>query len=228
MKTRLSVYSYTRHNRLALALLLVIFSSLVLAACGDNTATTAATTAAATTTVAATTAATTAVATTTAATTTAATTTAATLGDPNLKGTVTFWHTYSVDSKERDTLNKVILPGFAKLYPNIKVDAQAIPDTDFRQKLLTGISGDILPDVARLDIQYTPEFADMGALAKLDNMPGFAAIKADAYPGPLSTNFWKGSYYGLPLDTNTKVILYNKADLQAVGLSEQGCCKKRS
>jgi multiple sugar transport system substrate-binding protein len=74
--------------------------------------------------------------------------------------------------------------------------------------------------VARLDIQYTPEFADMGALAKLDDLPGFAAIKDDAYAGPLSTNFWKGSYYGLPLDTNTKVLMYNKADFAAAGLSE--------
>ena len=184
-------------------------------------ATAPATTAAATSAASATTAvpATTAAAITTAAATTAASTVAA-LGDPNLKGTVTFWHTYSADSKEQETLKNVVLPGFAKLYPNIKVDAQQIPDSDFRQKLLTGISGDILPDVARLDIQYVPEFAEMGALAKLDNMPGFAGIKADAYPGPLSTTFWKGSYYGLPLDTNTKVLMYNKADLQAAGLTE--------
>lgn len=250
MKTRLTLSklsSVFRHGRLSLALFAVLCASLVLAACGDNTPTTApVTTAAATTAASATTAATTtSLAATTAATTTAATATTAAvattaasattaaaaanattaasavpaLGDPNLKGTVTFWHTYSADSKEQETLKNVVLPGFAKLYPNVKVDAQQIPDTDFRQKLLTGIGGDILPDVARLDIQYVPEFADMGALAKLDDMPGFAAIKADAYPGPLSTNFWKGSYYGLPLDTNTKVLMYNKALLNAAGLS---------
>ncbi len=189
--------------------------------------TAAATTTAQATTAAATTAAATSVATTAPATTAATATTVAAnttsaapaLGDPNLKGTVTFWHTYSADSKEQETLKNVVLPGFARLYPNVKVDAQQIPDTDFRQKLLTGIGGNILPDVARLDIQYVPEFAEMGALAKLDDMPGFADIKADAYPGPLSTNFWKGSYYGLPLDTNTKVLMYNKSDLQAAGLS---------
>lgn len=245
MKTRLATSNlrgYVRHGRLSITILLAIFASLVLAACGDNTpttapaattaaATTAATTAAAATTVAATTAAATTVAATTAAATTAAATTAAAttaaassgapaLGDPNLKGTVTFWHTYSADSQEQATLAKVVLPGFTKLYPNVKVTAQQIPDNDFRQKLLTGISGNILPDVARLDIQYVPEFAEMGALAKLDDMPGFAAIKADAYAGPLSTNFWKGSYYGLPLDTNTKVLMYNKALLQAAGMNE--------
>jgi multiple sugar transport system substrate-binding protein len=239
MKTRLTLSglsSVFRHGRLSLALLAVLCASLVLAACGDNTPTTAPATTAAATTAAA--AATTAAQATTAAVTSAAATTAATaktaavattvaattsaapaLGDPNLKGSVTFWHTYSADSKEQETLKNIVLPGFAKLYPNVKVDAQQIPDTDFRQKLLTGIGGDILPDVARLDIQYVPEFADMGALAKLDDMPGFADIKADAYPGPLSTNFWKGSYYGLPLDTNTKVLMYNKSDLQAAGLS---------
>jgi multiple sugar transport system substrate-binding protein len=51
-------------------------------------------------------------------------------------------------------------------------------------------------------------------------MPDFDAIAAKTFPGPLSTNFWQGHYYGLPQNTNTQVLLWNKADFEAAGLSE--------
>ena len=38
-------------------------------------------------------------------------------------------------------------------------------------------------------------------------------------PGPLSTNYWNGGYYGLPDDTNTQVFFYNKADFAAANLA---------
>jgi multiple sugar transport system substrate-binding protein len=39
------------------------------------------------------------------------------------------------------------------------------------------------------------------------------------FPGPLATNYWKGHYYGLPLDTNTRIWVDNPAALQAIGAS---------
>ena len=38
------------------------------------------------------------------------------------------------------------------------------------------------------------------------------------YPGPLATNLCDGHYYGLPLDTNTRVMMYNADTLAAAGL----------
>ncbi len=51
-------------------------------------------------------------------------------------------------------------------------------------------------------------------------LPEFEKISKDVFPGPLATNFWKGHYYGLPLDTNTQVLLWNKSAFEAAGLSE--------
>jgi multiple sugar transport system substrate-binding protein len=60
----------------------------------------------------------------------------------------------------------------------------------------------------------------MGALVALDEeMDGFKEIIANTYPGPTSTNFWKGHYYGLPQDTNTQVLLWNKQRFEEAGLS---------
>ena len=44
-------------------------------------------------------------------------------------------------------------------------------------------------------------------------------MKAAADPGPLSTNLYKGGYYGIPDDTNTQVLFYNKADFKAANLT---------
>jgi multiple sugar transport system substrate-binding protein len=49
-------------------------------------------------------------------------------------------------------------------------------------------------------------------------MPGFEELAAQTFPGPLSTNYWDGHYYGLPQDTNTQVLLWNKEMFAAAGI----------
>ncbi|HEX8218153.1 MAG TPA: extracellular solute-binding protein [Chloroflexia bacterium] len=138
----------------------------------------------------------------------------------DLSGTVTFWSSYNTVSPEMETLTGQIIPAFQKQYPNVTVKAQALPGDELRQKLLTSIAGGETPDVVRADIIWVPEFAELGALAKLDEeMEDFDDLKEQVYPGPLSTNFYKGNYYGLPLDTNTKVAFYNNEVLAAAGMS---------
>ncbi len=77
-----------------------------------------------------------------------------------------------------------------------------------RQKLLTAIAGGETPDLARADIVRVPEFADLGGLAKVDEMPDFATYTA-VLPARSRPTIYKGNYYGLPLDTNTRLLFYN-------------------
>ena len=131
--------------------------------------------------------------------------------------TIQYWHTHS--DPETAQLDKVIA-AFEAANPGIKVEPTRYAYNDYKTALLTAISSGEVPDVARLDIAWVSEFADQGALVQLDGkLPGFEAIIKDTYPGPLSTNSWKGHYYGLPLDTNTQVLLWNKADFDAAGIS---------
>jgi multiple sugar transport system substrate-binding protein len=72
-----------------------------------------------------------------------------------------------------------------------------------------------------MDIAWVTEFADQGALMQLDGvMSGFEDIAAGTFPGPLSTNHWQGHYYGLPQNTNTQVLLWNREVFEAAGLTE--------
>jgi multiple sugar transport system substrate-binding protein len=130
--------------------------------------------------------------------------------------TVTYWHTMS--DAEEEALNEVIAM-FEEAHPNITIETTRFAYDDFKSALLTGLAGGEGPDTARLDIIWVPEFAELGALVALDEaIPNFQSIADSTFPGPLATNFWQGSYYGLPQDTNTQVLLWNGDDFAAAGI----------
>ena len=131
--------------------------------------------------------------------------------------TVTFWDAYSAGGGEVKTLENVVIPGFEKTHPGIVVKDVTIPYDDLHQKLITAVAGSQLPDLVRSDIIWVPELANLGVLAPLDKvMPDFKKYEKAVFPGPLTTNYWKGHYYGLPLDTNTRIFNYNPAALGAI------------
>lgn len=131
---------------------------------------------------------------------------------------ISYWHTMS--DPETEQLDKVIA-AFEAANPTITVETTRYAYDDFKSALLTGIAGDSAPDTARMDIAWVSEFADQDALMQLDGaMAAFDDIASQTFPGPLSTNLWEGHYYGLPQNTNTQVLLWNKADFEAAGYSE--------
>lgn len=133
--------------------------------------------------------------------------------------TITFWHTYNEVSAENEMLTQTVIPMFEEAHPDIRVEAVPYPYDGFRQAMLTALAGGQGPDLARLDIIWSPEFADQGVLASLDEvMPDFQDYADRVFPGPLSTNLYEGHYYGLPLDTNTRVFVYNQAMYDAAGI----------
>lgn len=140
-------------------------------------------------------------------------------GDTSISGTVTFWHAYSADSPEVETLDTVLIPAFEEMYPEVDVKSVPVPYDDLRQKLITAVAGDQLPDLVRADIGWVPELAELGVLVPLsDDMPDFQDLADQMFPGTLATNLWEGKYYGLPLDTNTRVMLYNQQVLDTAGV----------
>src|SRR3954463_13883311 len=134
--------------------------------------------------------------------------------------TITFWDAYSSDGPEVQKLEKVIIPAFEKSHPGIVVKDVAIPYDSLHQKLVTAVAGGQLPDLVRSDIIWVPELANLGVLAPLDQeLSDFKSLSAKVFPGPLATNFWKGHYYGLPLDTNTLIWVTNPKTLSSLGFN---------
>jgi multiple sugar transport system substrate-binding protein len=134
--------------------------------------------------------------------------------------TIKFWHTYNETSPENEMFVGTLIPMFEQEHPNIKVEAVPFPYDEFRQTLLTSLAGGEGPDLARLDIIWSPEFAKLGVLSALDEvMPDFQQFADRVFPGPLSTNTYDGHTWGLPLDTNTRVWLYNTTMYEAAGIA---------
>src|SRR5919199_6790850 len=78
--------------------------------------------------------------------------------------TITFWDAYSSDGPEVKRLEKVVIPAFEKLDPDIKVKDVTIPYDSLHQKLVTAVAGGQLPDLVRSDIIWVPELANLGVL----------------------------------------------------------------
>lgn len=137
-----------------------------------------------------------------------------------LAGKITFWHAYSADSKEVKALREVVIPAFKAKHPGVDVTDVAVPYDQLHQKLITAAAGGDLPDVVRSDIGWVPELAKLGVLEQLDKaMPDYKTLADRVFPGTLATTKYKGGHYGLPLDTNTRVQMYNAATLARAGVT---------
>ena len=142
---------------------------------------------------------------------------AAATGNTSISGNVVFWNAYTTVTPENTELITKVLPAFEKAYPNITVYSQNIPYNSLLQKLVASVAGGGGPDVVRSDIIWVPQLAKIGAITRTDDI--IAKRKNQFYPGPLSTTYYKGHYYGLPLDTNTRVMIYSKALFAKAGIS---------
>ena len=134
--------------------------------------------------------------------------------------TINFWHHYSAQSPENETLMNILIPKFEEENPGIKVNAVSHEWADLHDKILISAQSDTLPDVARLDIAWVPEFQQMGILTALDEeMSDFDAVTADLLDSAMSTGFVAGHYYAMALNTNTKILFFNTDALAAAGVA---------
>lgn len=131
--------------------------------------------------------------------------------------TVQYWHTMS--DPETEKLEEMIAV-FEEANPGITIEASRYAYNDFKEALLTSLAGGEAPDAARLDIVWVPEFAELGALTAMDDLfEDFDTMADGFFPGPLKTVEWNGQHWGLPLNTNTQVLLYNAAQFEEAGLA---------
>lgn len=134
--------------------------------------------------------------------------------------TINFWHHYSAQSAENETLMNVLIPAFEAENPGIKVNAVSHEWAELHDKVLVSANSNALPDVARCDIAWLPEFQKMGILVALDEeMPNFAEVSGKLLDSAMSTAIINGHYYALALNTNSKIVFYNKAMLEAADVS---------
>ncbi|KIL51061.1 extracellular solute-binding protein [Jeotgalibacillus campisalis] len=135
------------------------------------------------------------------------------------KETLVMWHTYS--EVETSLLENVIIPLFEEEYPDIKIEpARQSHNPQLEASLIARASSKKVPDIIRMDLSWVPSFARLNLLHPVSQFEDFEEIKARFYERPLESNYYKGDYYGIPLNTNTRVAIYNKQLLEQTGSNE--------
>ena len=133
---------------------------------------------------------------------------------------IDFWHHYSAQSAENETLMNVLIPKFEEENPGYKVNAVSHERAELHDKIIVNAGSDNLPDVARLDIAWVPEFQKMDILVPLDKeMSDFSEVSGNLLDSAMSTGFVKGNYYAMALNTNTKILFYNEQALADAGIA---------
>ncbi|WP_100405250.1 extracellular solute-binding protein [Bacillus solitudinis] len=134
------------------------------------------------------------------------------------KVVIDYWHTYG--EQEEKILVEQIKPAFEEEYPEMELKLTRQPVEGLKQQIVAGVAGNASPDLMRMDLAWVPEFAELNALANVSELDGFTEVKEQLFEVPMATNFYNDGYYGLPINTNTKIAIYNKALLEKAGYSE--------
>lgn len=132
--------------------------------------------------------------------------------------TLRYWHTHSaVEMEKMETL----VGEWEENHTNIKVEIELVPYDLMFQKMITLLAAGQVPcDLARYDIIYTCQLADLGVLTELSDLAEEAGLSEDDfYAGPWESCVWEDGLYGLPLDTCTRILFYRKDLLAAEGVS---------
>jgi len=139
----------------------------------------------------------------------------------NVQGNMDFWHFWG--SPVRRNAIRRIIGEFGAVYPGIKVNETYVPFGDIFTRLLTTVAaGSGMPDAivddrgqlrARAANQIDTSFAD---LAKRDNVTGEAF-----WPFTWTETIANSEPFGLPYETDIRVLYYNKAALADAGLDPE-------
>jgi multiple sugar transport system substrate-binding protein len=136
----------------------------------------------------------------------------------DVAGNITFWHFWG--SPTRRTAIRRIITEFGQVYPNIKVNEQYVPFGDIWTKNITAVAaGRGMPDVIvedRLQLRTRAQNkidVSLGELAKRDNVTG-----KEFWPFTWEEATLNGEPYGLPYETDIRVLYYNKAAFMDAGL----------
>ncbi|AJY76986.1 extracellular solute-binding protein [Paenibacillus beijingensis] len=135
-----------------------------------------------------------------------------------MKEEIVVWHTYS--DEETRIFENAVIPAFEKLHPDIKVTPVRQPySSELKSTIISRASSGKPPDVVRMDISWVPELSSLNVLYPVSDLPDFAEAVKPLKSVTMETNLYQGRYYGLPLDVNTKIAVYNRLQLGAMGLS---------
>ena len=126
--------------------------------------------------------------------------------------------TYGVwDSAQQAGIEQQIA-AFKEVQPNITVEIQLTPWSDYWTKLQTAVAGGEAFDVFWLNSANCPVYASAGALIPVDSVFGEGGLDKANYPQQILDLYnFEGVQYGTPREYDTIALFYNKDIFDAAG-----------
>lgn len=135
------------------------------------------------------------------------------------KVTLTYWQH---SSEARDNMMKTIAYEFMQANPNINVKMEFIPEEDYSTKLISSLATDAAPDVFQVQSGSIAKLVKADAIQPLDEtVMSTDMIRNDFIAATVDALQVGGKYYGMPTDTQTIVLYWNKALVSAAGLDAE-------
>ncbi len=112
-----------------------------------------------------------------------------------------------------------MLQDYTAAHPNITFDVHDVPFGDLDSTELAALEANQGADILDVNSVTVGSFIDRGYLAPMDDLIKKNGLDTSIfYPGMLSSAVFNNVTYGLPIDTGTRVLYWNKKLFAAAGL----------
>ncbi len=104
-------------------------------------------------------------------------------------------------------------------HPEIQVEYQGIPSSDYRTKLLASVAGGTAPDIVGMDVAIMPQYSGLGALLALDDrIP--EDMRSDFASGLWFSNTFNDQTFGVPWWSDPSALFYNETLFEQAGIQQ--------
>ncbi|WP_105617680.1 ABC transporter substrate-binding protein [Vallitalea okinawensis] len=119
---------------------------------------------------------------------------------------------YSEQAPLTNTMDK-----FKQSYPNVNIKVTGIVWEDMMNKTRLAVNGGAAPDMAH---QHAFVAGNQGFAEPIDDLWTEWGAEEEFLPGAMEDVTWGGTKYGVPLDINTIMLIYNKEIYEQEGIVE--------
>lgn len=108
---------------------------------------------------------------------------------------------------------------YMKEHPGITFDVRGVPFGELDSTQLSAVEAHQGPDIMIVNSVTVGSFIDRGYLTQMDDLIKKNGLDTKIfYPGMLGSAVYNGATFGLPIDTGTRVLYYNKKLFADAGL----------
>lgn len=100
-----------------------------------------------------------------------------------------------------------------------QVTTRFIPFADLKREIMQSLITGEVPDIYMVDNPDHASFSAAGAFYDLTEWIDQWGQADEFFPGPWASTMWEGRNYGLPVDSNTILMYYNKDAFREAGIS---------